>query len=84
MSWRRSSDQTGGGNVLGTVSIVDPTLSPGRQATDNKKEASAGPDQVRIDTDVQVILPADVGSQDITRLALLDAGGNMVLAGNAQ
>lgn len=68
---------------LGTFTIVDPTLSPDHQANDNKKEASAEPDQVRVDTEVQVTLPAGAGLQDIRRIEVLDAGGNTVLAGNA-
>lgn len=70
--------------LLGTIVLVDPTASPDRQANDNKKEASAGPDQVYIQTDTQIALPPDLLTNGITRLELLNAGGNTVLAGDAK
>ena len=65
---------------LGTITIVDPTLSPDRQANDNKKEASANPDQVRVETDVQIALPEKTSAQEFDQLLLLDSGGNALLA----
>src|SRR5579883_1002464 len=47
----------GAAQKVGALTIVDPTAAPDRQATDNKREASAAPDQVRVDTDLQVRLP---------------------------
>ena len=69
---------------LCTVTIVDPTAAPDRQANDNKKEASAGPDQVRIDTEVRVTMPAGVALQDIKQLLFLNPRGNAVLTGDAE
>ena len=69
---------------LGTLTIVDPTHSPDRQATDNKKEASADPDQVRVDTDVQIKLTGELTPQSLDRLELRDEGGNSVLTGKAE
>jgi len=64
---------------LGAITIVDPTLAPSRQATDNKKEASANPESVSINTDVSITLPAGLGPRDISSVRLLGAGGNAVL-----
>jgi hypothetical protein len=69
---------------LGTVTIIDPTLSPDRQANDNKKEASAGPEQVRTVTDAQLSLPGELSPQSIQRLELRDHVGNVILAGKAE
>jgi len=74
----------GTGEKVGTLTIADPTASPDRNATDNKKEASASPDQVRVDTDAQVTLPEEIAKESISRLMLLDRGGNAVLVGDAQ
>lgn len=74
----------GTGEKVGTLTIADPTASPDRDATDNKKEASASPEQVRVDTDAQVTLPAEVAKESISRLVLLDRAGNAVLVGEAQ
>ena len=74
----------GTGEKVGTLTIVDPTASPDRNATDNKKEASASPDQVRVDTDAQVTLPDEVAKESISRLVLMDRGGNAVLVGDAE
>ena len=74
----------GTGEKVGTLTIVDPTASPDRDATDNKKEASASPDQVRVDTDAQITLPAEVAKESISRLVLMDRGGNAVLVGDAE
>jgi hypothetical protein len=68
---------------LGTLTIVDPTLGPSRQANDNKKEASANPESVQIETDAQLKLPSRVKPRDIARVLLLGSGGNAVLAGDA-
>ena len=57
---------------------------PDRDATDNKKEASASLDQVRVDTDAQITLPAEVAKESISRLVLMDRGGNDVLVGDAE
>lgn len=70
--------------LLGVVTIVDPTLGPSRQATDNKKEASANPDSVTIETDVQLKLPPGLDPRDIARVQVLGPGGNAVLSGEAK
>lgn len=67
--------------LLGVLTIVDPTLSPSRQATDNKKEASANPDSVSIETDVQIKLPAGWDAHDLSQVQVLGPGGNAVLSG---
>lgn len=66
---------------LGTLTIADPTLGPDRHATDNKKEASANPESVLIETDVQMKLPSPISPHDIARVLVLGPGGNAVLAG---
>jgi hypothetical protein len=68
---------------LGVLTIVDATLSPSRQATDNKKEASAHPESVSVETDATVKLPEDLAPSDISRVLLL-VGGNAVLDSKAQ
>ena len=68
---------------LGTITIVDPAASPDRQANDNKKEASAHPESVRIETDVHITLPASLSLKQITRVVLLGPGGNAVLDSGA-
>jgi hypothetical protein len=73
----------GGVDHLGMIVIVDPTLSPDRQANDNKKEASVGPHQLHLETEVQMTLPTPISPRDIGRLLLVDAGGNAVLSGDA-
>jgi hypothetical protein len=68
---------------LGMIVIVDPTLAPDRQASDNKKEASVGPHQVHLETEVQMTLPTPMSPRDIGRLVLVDAGGNTVFSADA-
>jgi hypothetical protein len=65
---------------LGTITIVDPTLSPDRQANDDKKEASANPDQVRVETDVQIAVPEKISAPGFDQILLLNSGGNALLA----
>ena len=69
---------------LGVIEIVDPTSSPDRQANDNKKEASAHPESVHIEADVQMVLPSELSSLQIDRLRLLGPGGNAVMEGVAK
>ncbi|HLH53241.1 MAG TPA: hypothetical protein VKY92_06455 [Verrucomicrobiae bacterium] len=69
----------GAAQKVGALTIVDPTAAPDRQATDNKREASAAPDQVRVDTDLQVRLPPGMAAENIGKLELLDTSGNAVL-----
>lgn len=64
---------------IGLITIVDPTASPSRQATDNKKEASASPESVSVNTDVSVTLPRDLVAHDIESIRVLGPGGNAVL-----
>jgi hypothetical protein len=66
---------------LGTFTIIDPTLGPSRQATDNTKEASANPESVVIKTDVQLKVPVALKPQDVARVLVLGPGDNAVLAG---
>lgn len=66
---------------LGSLTIVDPTLGPSRQANDNKKEASANPESVRIDADVQMKLASEFKPNDWARIVLRGPGGNAVLVG---
>jgi hypothetical protein len=65
---------------LGTITIVDPTLSPDRQANDNKKEASANPDQVRVETNVEIAVPEKLSAPGFDQILLLNSGGNALLA----
>jgi len=67
------------GRLLGTITIVDPTLSPSRQATDNRKEASAHPESVLVTTDASMSLPRDLARRDIAGIQVLSDGGNVVL-----
>lgn len=69
---------------LGSLTIADPTASPSRQASDNKKEASANPESVQLDADVQIKLPSKLKPRDVARVLLVNSGGNAVLAGGAQ
>ena len=64
---------------LGAITIVDPTLSPSRQASDNKKEASANPEAVLVQTDASVSLPKGLLPQEIERVRVLGTGENAVL-----
>jgi len=73
---RRSDGKT---EWLGTITIVDPTLSPSRQATDNKKEASANPELTRVETDAAITLHRKLVAKDIGRIQLLGPGDNAVL-----
>lgn len=73
----RKSD--GGAEKIGDINIIDPTLSPSAQANDNKKEASANPDDVSIETDSTMTLPSDLAYHDIARVQVLARGGNAVL-----
>lgn len=65
---------------LGTVTIVDPTLGPDRQANEDTKEASANPESVLIETDTQIKLPLTLAVTNIAAVQLL-SGGNAVLRG---
>ena len=76
---RKSSSNS---EVLGTLTIVDPTLGPSRQANDNKKEASAKPESVRIDTDIQMSVTSELYPQDIARILVVGSDGNAVLVGD--
>jgi hypothetical protein len=67
--------------VVGTLTIVDPTLGPSRQANDNKKEASAKPESVRIDTDIQMRVTSEVYPQDTARILVVGSDGNALLMG---
>ncbi len=69
---------------LGSLTIIDPTLGPSRQATDNKKEASANPESVLIQTDVEMKVPSELKRPDIVRIVLLGPGGNAVLSGDVK
>ena len=69
---------------LGVIDIIDPTGSPDRQANDNKKEASAHPESVHIEADVEMVLPSELSSLQIGRLRLLEPGGNAVMEGEAK
>jgi hypothetical protein len=64
---------------LGRITIVDPTLSPSRQATDNKKEASANPESVMVETDATLSIPSGVSPNKVARVVVLGLGGNAVL-----
>ena len=68
--------------TLGALTIVNPTAAPDRRATDNTKEASANPDQVRMDTEVQIQLSAPATISRLRRLMVVDRGGNTLLAGD--
>lgn len=69
--------------ALGAITIVDPTSSPSRQATDNKKEASANPESVHVETDASITLPRDLLAQDVSRILLM-SGDNAVLDSQAK
>ena len=73
----RKSD--GGAEKIGAVTIIDATLTPSVQATDNKKEASANPEAVSIETDTSLTLPLDLSEHDIARVQVLGRGGNALL-----
>ena len=73
----RRSD--GGSEKLGGFSIVDATLSPSRQANENKKEASAHPESVSLETDASVALPPRINVEDISRVQIVGRDGNVVL-----
>ena len=77
----RRSDGTK--ETLGAITIVDPTSSPSRQATDNKREASANPESVRVETDATLTLPEGLKVQDISRILLM-SGDNAVLDSQAK
>ena len=64
--------------TLGAITIVDPTSSPSRQATDNKKEASANPESVQVVTDASLSIPKGLKVQDVSRILLMNRG-NAVL-----
>jgi len=69
--------------TLGAITIVDPTSSPSRQATDNKREASANPESVRVETDATLTLPEGLKVQDVSRILLM-SGDNAVLDSQAK
>jgi hypothetical protein len=77
---RRSDGQR---ETLGAITIVDPTSSPSRQATDNKKEASANPESVQVETDARLTVPKDLEVQDVGRILLMNRG-NAVLDSQAK
>jgi hypothetical protein len=68
---------------LGMIAVVDPTSTPGRQANDNKKEASAHPESAHLEIDVQMNLPRELSSLRFGHLRLLGPTGNIVLEGSA-
>jgi hypothetical protein len=68
---------------LGTITIIDPTSSPSREATDNKKEASANPTSVRVETDASLTIPRALEAQDVRRILLMDRD-NAVLDSQAK
>ena len=78
---RRSSSNS---EPVGSLTIVDPTLGPSRQANDNKKEASAKPESVRIDTDIQMSVTSVLYPQDIARVLVVGSDGNAVLVGDVK
>lgn len=67
--------------AVGIIAIVDPTLGPSRQASDNKKEASTNPESVLVETDVQMKVPFLLKPQEVERVVVLGPGANAVLAG---
>jgi hypothetical protein len=74
----------GTAETLGTITIVDPTSSPSRQATDNKKEASANPESVHVEADASITLPRGLDPREISRVRIAGAGGNTVLDSGAR
>lgn len=70
--------------ALGILTIVDPTLGPSRQASDNKKEASANPESVLVETDVQMKVPFVLKPQEVARVVVLGPGANAVLEGDVK
>jgi hypothetical protein len=68
---------------LGTITIIDPTSSPSREATDNKKQASANPTSVRVETDASLTIPRALEAQDVRRILLMDRD-NAVLDSQAK
>jgi hypothetical protein len=76
---RAVGQSDGASRLLGTITIVDPTVSPSRQATDNKKEASANPESVIVETDASISLPGGLARPGLAEVQVLGAGGNVVL-----
>ena len=63
---------------FGVITIADPTSSPSRQSTDNKKEASANPESVQVETDATITLPGDLIVAEVSQVMLF-SGDNAVL-----
>lgn len=69
--------------TLGAITILAPTSSPSRQATDNKNEASANPELVQVETDASLTIPKGLEVQGVSRIQLM-TGGNAVLDSQAK
>jgi hypothetical protein len=67
--------------MLGRFTIDDPTRSPDTVANNNKNETGLAHESEFLDSRVQIELTSDLLADDINRISVLDAAGNVVLRG---
>jgi hypothetical protein len=75
--WRSNGERL----AIGSISVVDPTAAPDRQANENDRRTSNAHQSTSLVVQSQIPLPTRVNPADISQIAVKDLAGNDLLVG---